>query len=1018
MAKFDQCYQHVETQYNADEINVYQPALSLTEKQRKQNRTRMLERVQAIWIDGVLEPSVQGPAQIVLALQSKPSAVVTPLWHVLREFDKTGLFSSTSTSIVQVYDRANGELLILGEPGTGKTTLLLELARALLERARQDESHPIPVVFLLSSWATKRPPLSEWLAAELHDRYQVPLPLARSWIETDQVLPLLDGLDEVAIPHRTACIEAINAYRRTHGLLPTVVSSRQAGYLALSPRLMLRTAVAVLPLTPEQIESYLTSGGEQLETLREMLRTDTDLRALASTPLMLNVLTAAYQGTTGQEIDTTGSPHMKQEQVFASYVQRMLTHRSSSALYRPEQTMHWLSSLARQMKRQSQTVFYIEHIQSDWLSGNRTFKVYEWLAVLLPGILIGILGGLAITTYILAPSINDYGPNMLLGGLLGGLFSSRSATQLLATNGGKVKSTSWRRFLQRLLIGVLFGLIYGLLVMLIYGPRDGLVSGLVSGLVFGLCGILIQILLVKNNTMQSLIQIPTPNWKTKWQRLIRSPILRNGLLVGLLVVLSYGLRDLLLGWIDRLSYALRLQVGLIFGFISGFLSLLLIGRKVTIQLADRLIWSWTSFGRSLRRSQHIRATLQITVLIGLIFGLINGTHSGVSSVLYSLIFGLSNGLGYGVGFGLGYWLLLGLFQGVSGETIRDQQRLIPNQGIRRSALNGFVFGLISSIVGVLSFELGNELGYLVGYVRIYGLHYGLTYALTNAPFGVLVFGLTFGLIAGLLRGGLACERHYVLRVLLWRDGAIPWNYARFLDFASESILLRKVGGGYIFLHRLLLDYFANLETGTGSDGSAEGSQQKLQAVAISAISEEPVRADDYTHVPMMPPAPIPVLSETPHRGSAAFIWERGAIFGIILGVIQIIVSLLPFALNLIIFVLVWLIGFFLIGLLAARQSGRVGTGALVGLVTGLISGLIVLLLFALTSMAKSAQVILTDIVGLVISLIVVVALIVGLGAGIGALGGLVGCRQTTPVASSPIADTLLTPPPEPTQSQE
>jgi hypothetical protein len=31
------------------------------------------------------------------------------------------------------------------------------------------------------------------------------------------------------------------------------------------------------------------------------------------------------------------------------------------------------------------------------------------------------------------------------------------------------------------------------------------------------------------------------------------------------------------------------------------------------------------------------------------------------------------------------------------------------------------------------------------------------------------------------------------------------------DYASEQVLLRKVGGGYIFIHRMLLEYFANLE---------------------------------------------------------------------------------------------------------------------------------------------------------------------------------------------------------------
>ena len=60
-------------------------------------------------------------------------------------------------------------------------------------------------------------------------------------------------------------------------------------------------------------------------------------------------------------------------------------------------------------------------------------------------------------------------------------------------------------------------------------------------------------------------------------------------------------------------------------------------------------------------------------------------------------------------------------------------------------------------------------------------------------------------------GGRACIQHLVLRIMLWRNGSAPLNYVRFLDCAAERIFLRKVGGGYIFVHRLLLEYFASLE---------------------------------------------------------------------------------------------------------------------------------------------------------------------------------------------------------------
>jgi len=123
--------------------------------------------------------------------------------------------------IVKVFD-AMEQLLILGAPGSGKTTLLLELARDLLDRAARDPTHPIPVVFPLSTWAESRRPLAEWLVEELYQRYVVHRKIGQAWVEADQILPLLDGLDEVKPAHRAACVEAINAFRKAHDL-PLVI---------------------------------------------------------------------------------------------------------------------------------------------------------------------------------------------------------------------------------------------------------------------------------------------------------------------------------------------------------------------------------------------------------------------------------------------------------------------------------------------------------------------------------------------------------------------------------------------------------------------------------------------------------------------------------------------------------------------------------------------------------------------------------------------------------------------------
>jgi hypothetical protein len=52
---------------------------------------------------------------------------------------------------------------------------------------------------------------------------------------------------------------------------------------------------------------------------------------------------------------------------------------------------------------------------------------------------------------------------------------------------------------------------------------------------------------------------------------------------------------------------------------------------------------------------------------------------------------------------------------------------------------------------------------------------------------------------------------FAFAVVFWVLTFVGWKYAPFLDFAADRILLRKVGGGYIFIHRLLMEYFAELE---------------------------------------------------------------------------------------------------------------------------------------------------------------------------------------------------------------
>jgi hypothetical protein len=46
------------------------------------------------------------------------------------------------------------------------------------------------------------------------------------------------------------------------------------------------------------------------------------------------------------------------------------------------------------------------------------------------------------------------------------------------------------------------------------------------------------------------------------------------------------------------------------------------------------------------------------------------------------------------------------------------------------------------------------------------------------------------------------------RAIIARNGYLPWRLVPFLDYAADRVLLRKVGGGYVFVHRLMMEYFA------------------------------------------------------------------------------------------------------------------------------------------------------------------------------------------------------------------
>jgi DNA polymerase III delta prime subunit len=679
--------------------------------QQSRNRQALLNKVNSYWVKGVLENSLQNRALIALGLEERLDTVAQPWNMTLEKLDQPEKTIPQGTRIIAIFDQL-GEgrtLLILGEPGAGKTTTLLELTRDLVNRAEQGIDHRIPVVFNLSSWADEKQTVAEWLVKELNTKYQVPKQVGQDWVKEQQLLLLLDGLDEVKAERRDACIAALNAFQLEHSC-EMVVTSRIKDYEALCNRLNFQSAIYVRSLTLAQVRQYLDSAGSDLTGLRALIEEDAVLIELAKSPLMLNIMTLAYQGVAVEDLPKTELVEERRQQLFDGYIERMFKRRVAERQYSKTQVMRWLTWLAQKMSQQSQTVFLIERLQPEWLDKT----IYKWIYALISGLTFGSIVGL-----ILGPAIgvivNPIGELLkkpaISFGVIDGLRSGLLGGFLLG-----LMFIPLGRQLVKPITGLIFVVMNGLVWLVFWRLKFGWDAGLILGLIGGVAGVLLWVLL--RNPIN-------PTEILKWS------------------------------WIDAKSKLIKgLAWGLCFGMVLGMILGLIDGLRLNITFEDVSEKTLDLINRSI-----ILANRPTIILI---LGLIN-------AVAFGLIF---EGIGGLIG---------GLIGGMTGTTI--ETRTVPNQGIRQSAKNAMILALIGAV----------------------GL--GLAAGLLGFP---VLTGVMLGLLFGLFRAGEACFKHLILRLVLYFSGSIPWNYSHFLNYATDRIFLQKVGGGYIFIHRMLLEHFAAL----------------------------------------------------------------------------------------------------------------------------------------------------------------------------------------------------------------
>ena len=525
-------------------------------------------------------------------------------------------------------DTRRRRLVLVGGPGSGKTTLAVQLLLHLLDAPQPGE--PVPVLLPIADWDTVAfPRLHDWLT----DRISRDYPALRS-AEFDprvvhtltadsRILPVLDGLDELPPAARSTVILALN--RSLGGDDQLIITSRTTEYThateaagdVITSALVLRAH----PLPPQAAAGYLqTCLPPRLTTERKQAWDQilTDLRTtrprgpaghgtavgksravladIAATPLGVWLLRTVYTDLTADLTDLTNPDRFPDPAALRSHLfdqlipARIKAHPPSDdpaepfrprRLHDPDDTRRWLTYLAtllthpRTPEGQPRTRdlawwHLARHTPRTSLAGWLTFGLAGGLEFgLAVGLAGGLVGGLASgLSFGLAAGLSfglSFGPSF-------GLTFEDWTVEEPGFADLNLRTRS-RLLLTELKGQLAGGLAVGLAGGLAFGIVFGVAGGLAGGIVFGVAGgLAVGLTVVVTSGITSWMEIPasaeqasTPLSNWRGDRTLN--LARTSIAI-LVVALALGLTIGLAGGLVG-GLASGLAFGLVAGLVGG-----------------------------------------------------------------------------------------------------------------------------------------------------------------------------------------------------------------------------------------------------------------------------------------------------------------------------------------------------------------------------------------------------------------------------------------------------------------
>lgn len=185
--------------------------------------------------------------------------------------------------LTDLLDRADARYVVLGDPGSGKSALLVQTALEILEAGKR-----LPI---LLEAGLLEPDLRNCWPRHWPEGFRA---LAQEAILQGRAVLLVDGIDGATDPEDRHRGVAILAAR--HRALPMVITSRPVGYRAPSP---LFQTLAICPLSPESQRLLLSAwmdSPERAERAWESLTSSARTARLVESPLVLTLVALLLRG--------------------------------------------------------------------------------------------------------------------------------------------------------------------------------------------------------------------------------------------------------------------------------------------------------------------------------------------------------------------------------------------------------------------------------------------------------------------------------------------------------------------------------------------------------------------------------------------------------------------------------------------------------------------------------------------------------------------------------------------------